>query len=225
MNLFKKTLLILLLFMGIAATPPSVKPLKIVFFGDSITQQGVNPGGYLDKMKAMLEAKGIKDNYQLIGAGIGGNKIYDLYLRYEEDVLVHNPDVVVIWVGVNDVWHKTTYGTGTDADKFEKFYTALIKKFQSKSIKVVVATPATIGERTDFSNQQDGDLNFYSQIIRNIAAKFDCPVADFRKEFLKYNLLKNLTNKESGILTTDRVHLNEAGNQLVADILTALVIK
>lgn len=211
--------------MGISATTPSLKPLKIVFFGDSITQQGVNPGGYLDKMKKMLEAKGIKDDYQLIGAGIGGNKIYDLYLRYEEDVLVHNPDVVVIWVGVNDVWHKATYGTGTDADKFEKFYTALVKKLQAKNIKVILATPATIGERTDFSNQQDGDLNHYSNIIRTIAAKFDCPVADFRKEFLKYNLVKNTSNKESGILTTDRVHLNETGNQLVADILTALVIK
>jgi isoamyl acetate esterase len=225
MKLFKHTLLTFLVFMGIAATPPAIKPLKIVFFGDSITQQGVNPGGYLDKMKTMLETKGIKDNYQLIGAGIGGNKIYDLYFRYEEDVLVHNPDVVVIWVGVNDVWHKASYGTGTDADKFEKIYTGLVKKFQSKGIKVVLATPAAIGERTDFSNQQDGDLNYYSQIIRNIAAKFDCPVADFRKEFLKYNLTKNTANKESGILTTDRVHLNEAGNQLVADILTALVIK
>jgi isoamyl acetate esterase len=225
MNFIKKTFLFLSLFMGIAATPPSVKPLKIVFFGDSITQQGVNPGGYLDKMKKMLEAKGIKDDYQLIGAGIGGNKIYDLYLRYEEDVLIHNPDVVVIWVGVNDVWHKSSFGTGTDADKFEKIYTALVKKFQSKGIKVILATPATIGERTDFSNQQDGDLNHYSNIIRTIAAKFDCPVADFRKEFLKYNVVKNTTNKESGILTTDRVHLNEAGNQLVADILTTLVIK
>jgi isoamyl acetate esterase len=226
MNRFKKCFLVLLSFVAMSATPlPSLKPLKIVFFGDSITQAGVNPGGFIDKMKAMLETKGIKDNYQLIGAGIGGNKIYDLYLRYEEDVLVHNPDVVVIWVGVNDVWHKATFGTGTDADKFEKFYTALVKKFQSKGIKVVLATPATIGERTDNSNQQDGDLNYYSTIIRNIAAKFDCPVADFRKEFLKYNLLKNTTNKESGILTTDRVHLNDAGNQLVADILTGLVIK
>jgi isoamyl acetate esterase len=225
MTIIRNTLFILFFFIGMAAAPPSVKPLKIVFFGDSITQAGVNPGGFIDKMKAMLETKGIKENYQLIGAGIGGNKIYDLYLRFEEDVLVHNPDVVLIWVGVNDVWHKATYGTGTDADKFEKFYTALVKKFQSKGIKVVLATPATIGERIDFSNQQDGDLNFYSQIIRNIAAKFDCPVADFRKEFLKYNVLKNTGNKESGILTSDRVHLNDAGNQLVADILTTLLIK
>ncbi|MFN7116636.1 MAG: SGNH/GDSL hydrolase family protein [Saprospiraceae bacterium] len=198
---------------------------KIVFFGDSITQAGVNPGGYIDVMKGMLEKAGIKDKYQLIGAGIGGNKVYDLYLRLEEDVLVHKPDVVLIWVGVNDVWHKRSFGTGTDADKFEKFYIALIKKIQATGAKVVVATPAVIGERTDFSNELDGDLNLYSRIIRTIAARFDCPVADLRKEFLQYNINNNPQNKESGILTTDRVHLNEKGNQLVAEILYKILIK
>jgi lysophospholipase L1-like esterase len=200
-------------------------PKRIIFFGDSITQAGVNPGGYIDKMKTLLDKQGIKDKYQLIGAGIGGNKVYDLYLRMEEDVLSQKPDVVVIWVGVNDVWHKRTYGTGTDADKFEKFYVALIKKFQSQGIKVVATTPAAIGERTDYTNELDGDLNRYSQIIRDIAAKFDCPIADLRKEFLKFNLEKNSTNKESGILTSDRVHLNDAGNQLVADMFYKLLIK
>jgi len=202
-----------------------VKPLKIIFFGDSITQAGVNPGGYIDKLKQMLEKNGIKDNYQLVGAGIGGNKIYDLYLRLEEDVLDQKPDVVAIWVGVNDVWHKRTFGTGTDADKFEKFYVAIIKKLQAQGIKVIISTPATIGERTDFSNELDGDLNRYSNIMRDIAAKYDCSVADFRKEFLKFNLDNNKDNKESGILTNDRVHLNEVGNQLVADIFYKLLIK
>jgi len=199
--------------------------MKIVFVGDSITQAGVNPGGYIDVKKNRLEKANIKDQYQLIGAGIGGNKVYDLYLRLEEDVLVHKPDVVVIWVGVNDVWHKRSHGTGTDADKFEKFYVALIKKIQATGAKVIVATPATIGERTDFSNELDGDLNLYSRMIRTIAARFDCPVADFRKEFLQYNIANNPQNKESGILTTDRVHLNEKGNQLVADILYKMLIK
>ena len=222
-NLYTFSLIISVLLFTSAIKAP--KPLKIIFFGDSITQAGVRPGGYIDKLKEMLDKNGIKDNYQLVGAGIGGNKVYDLYLRLEEDVLDQKPDVVVIWVGVNDVWHKRTFGTGTDLDKFEKFYVAIIKKLQAQGIKVIVATPSTIGERTDFSNEQDGDLNRYSQIMRDIAAKYDCPVADFRKAFLNYNLEKNKDNRESGILTSDRVHLNEAGNQLVADILYKILIK
>lgn len=221
----KKLLFTLLAYLGLAASNPIQKPLKVVFFGDSITQAGVNAGGYIDRMKTLLDKNGIKDNYQLIGAGVSGNKVYDLFLRLEDDVLAQKPDVVVIWVGVNDVWHKRTFGTGTDADKFEKFYVALIRKLQSESIKVIVTTPATIGEKTDFTNELDGDLNKYSQILRDIAAKYDCPVADLRKEFLKYNLEKNKDNKESGILTTDRVHLNEAGNQLVADVFYKLIVR
>jgi lysophospholipase L1-like esterase len=200
------------------------KKTKIVFFGDSITQAGVKPGGYISKMQESLQKNGTGAQYELIGAGIGGNKIYDLYLRMEEDVLAKNPDVVVIWVGVNDVWHKASYGTGTDQDKFEKFYTAVIKKLQAKNIKVVVTTPAAIGEKIDNTNQQDGDLNQYSNIIRSLAKTYNCALVDLRKEFLDYNLKNNQENKESGILTTDRVHLNEKGNSFVSDKMIPVVI-
>ncbi len=222
-NTFKSIAFVLLAFFMFSMKTD--KPTKIIFFGDSITQAGVNPGGYITKMKEMLEKQGIKDKYQLIGAGIGGNKVYDLFLRMEDDVLAQKPDVVVIYIGVNDVWHKASYGTGTDADKFGNFYTAIIRKLQSQGIKVLCCTPAAIGERTDHSNQQDGDLNHYSNIIRGIAAKYDCPLIDLRKEFLAYNLKNNPSNKESGILTTDRVHLNDLGNQFVADLMSKAVIK
>jgi len=135
----------------------------------------------------------------------------------DEDVLAQKPDVVVIWIGVNDVWHKTSSGTGTDADKFEKFYTAIINKLRDKGIRVILCTPAVIGERTDFTNMQDGDLNYYSQIVRNLAQKFKCGLVDFREVFHNYELKNNPGNKEMGILTRDRVHLNDAGNQLVAE--------
>ena len=193
------------------------KKTRIVFFGDSITQAGVNPNGYIRVLDTMLRNKGVADKYELIGAGIGGNKIYDLFLRMDDDVLAKNPDVVVVWVGVNDVWHKASYGTGTDPDKFEKFYNAVVKKLQAKNIKVYLATPSTIGEKTDNSNQQDGDLNQYSNIIRRVATANNCGVIDLRKKFLEYNLANNPDNKESGILTTDRVHLNPKGNKFVAE--------
>lgn len=202
---------------------------RIVFFGDSITQAGVQPTGYITKLTQLLTEKNIGNNYELVGAGIGGNKVYDLYLRLEDDVLSKKPDAVVIWVGVNDVWHKRTYGTGTDADKFEKFYNAIIKKLKANNIAVLICTPAAIGEKTDFANELDGDLNKYSEIIRTVAKTNNCPLIDLRKAFLNYNLTNNKENKESGILTTDRVHLNEKGNQFVAEemykVLSQSVIK
>ncbi|MCW3087603.1 MAG: Lysophospholipase [Sediminibacterium sp.] len=193
------------------------KKKKVVFFGDSITAAGVRPGGYIRIMDSLIRQEGAENNYELVGAGIGGDKIYDLYLRMEEDVLKQNPDIVVIYVGVNDVWHKASSGTGTDYPKFAKFYEAVVNKLQAAGIKVIVSTPAVIGERTDHSNQQDGDLNMYSNWLRTFTAKNNLPLVDLRNGFIQYNLKNNPQNKESGILTTDRVHLTPAGNLFVAE--------
>jgi isoamyl acetate esterase len=190
---------------------------KVVFFGDSITEAAVKPGGYISKIGELAGKENLSSKYDFIGAGISGNKVYDLYLRLESDVLSKNPDVVIIFVGVNDVWHKRSYGTGTDVDKFEKFYTAIIKKLQEKNIKTVLCTPAVIGEKTDFSNELDGDLNQYSSIIRSLAKTNNLSIIDLRNTFLEYNRKFNSENKEAGILTSDRVHLNEKGNEVVAN--------
>lgn len=193
------------------------KKTRVIFFGDSITQAGATTGGYILRIDTLCRAEGKGDNFEFIGAGISGNKVYDLFLRMDSDVMAKEPDMVIIYIGVNDVWHKSTSGTGTDAVKFETFYQAIIDKLKAKKIKVILCTPAAIGEKTDFSNQQDGDMNEYSNIIRRIAKKNELAIVDLRKAFLDYNLKNNPDNKDRGILTTDRVHLNARGNQFVAE--------
>lgn len=190
---------------------------KIVFFGDSITELGVKKGGYIDLLNNRIAANGQSNQFDLLGAGIGGNKIYDLYLRLERDVLNKTPDVVVIWVGVNDVWHKSMMGTGTDYDKFGLFYDAVVQKIQAKGAKVILVTPAVIGERYDQSNPQDGELNLYSNWIRKYANEHQIKLVDCRKLFMAYSANNNPNQADKGILTYDRVHLNDKGNQLVAD--------
>ncbi len=194
----------------------SKKKKRIVFFGDSITQMGINKGGYIDRIQTAINEKVIQNKYQLIGAGIGGNKVYDLYLRIEEDAIAKKPDVVVIYVGVNDVWHKTS-GIGTDIEKFEKFYVAIIKKLQAKRIKVALTTPACIGELKNNANPQDDDLNKYSDVIRKLASTYSCSLVDLRAMWQQYEEKNNTENKVQGLITTDRVHLTELGNQMVAD--------
>jgi lysophospholipase L1-like esterase len=211
--------LIILIFAFILLTAiHSEKPVKIIFFGDSITELGVKPGGYIERLRRMLkERQPAETEYQLTGAGISGNKVYDLYLRLEDDVLSQKPDLVFLYVGVNDVWHKKSFGTGTDADKFGRFYEALLKKLAARDIGAVLCTPAVIGEKANGANELDNDLNQYSQIIRNIAGKYDYPLCDLRQAFLDYLAKNNPANKASGVLTTDGVHLNDAGNQFVAE--------
>ena len=216
---------ILILFCVLLLMSGTVQKKKsVIFFGDSITELAVKPAGFIVKIDSMLKKNNI-NNYDLTGTGFSGNKIYDLYLRLEDDVLKKNPDLVVIFIGVNDVWHKRTLGTGTDADKFERFYTAVLKKLADKNIKAILCTPAVIGEKTDLTNEQDGDLNKYTNIIRGLSVKNKLPLIDLRKIFQEYNLRINTENKDRGILTRDGVHLNDKGNQLVADEMWKVISK
>ncbi len=214
-NRMKKIHLLLilpiLLLMAFSISSPEK---KIVFFGDSITQQGVGPNGYITLLDSMMKAAG--KEAELVGAGISGNKIYDLYLRMEKDVLEKNPDDVVIYIGINDVWHKRLTGTGTDLDRFEKFYKIIITKLKEKNISVFMATPSVIGEKNDFTNPMDGDLNLYAVTVRRIAKENDCRLIDLRQSFLDYLKTNNPSNLDRGILTTDGVHLNRKGNLFVA---------
>jgi lysophospholipase L1-like esterase len=194
------------------------KKKKIIFFGDSITQAGIDPNGYITLLSKTFQQQGIH-NYQLIGAGIGGNKVNDLLLRMDDDVLRKFPYIVVIFIGVNDVWHKKTKGTRTEADKFEEVYNIIVSKLIQSETKVILCTPAVIGEKYDGTNELDEDLNRYCNIVRNMAAYMHLPLVDIRKAFIDYEIKNNAGNAASGILTTDGVHLNDKGNELVAELM------
>ncbi len=190
---------------------------KVVFFGDSITQAGVSPKGYITLLQQMLAKSGKDNAFELICAGIGGNKVYDLYLRLEDDVLSKKPDLVFIYVGINDVWHKKSFGTGTDPDKFEKFYNKIIDRIQAGGAKVVICTPTVVGEKKGFVNELDGDLNKYSEIIRGIAKNKNVELIDLHKNILEYINAHNPEDKGKDILTSDGVHMNDEGNKFLAE--------
>lgn len=212
----KRNLILAVVCFAIFGFKESVKKKCVIFFGDSITAFGVDHIGYITKIDSIINVKRIAKDYELIGEGVSGNKVYDLYLRMDDDVLSKNPDAVVIWIGVNDVWHKQ-FGVGTEEETFVAFYGALIKKIKEKNIKLYLCTPLAIGEKNDNSNDLDGGINNYSNIIRDIAVKNSCALIDLRKEFLIYIKEHNPENKRKGILTIDGVHLNDEGNRWVAE--------
>jgi len=198
------------IFLMIAMKP---KPKRVIFFGDSITQAAVRGNGYINLLKKQVDTT----KFELIGAGIGGNKVYDLYLRLEEDVLSKKPDLVFIYVGINDVWHKQSSRTGTDYPKYLKFYQALIDKIRAGGSKLVLCTPSVVGEKKGGANELDAELDKYAEGIRELAKKNNIPLCDLRKAFSDYEEKNNPQDLEKDILTRDRVHLNDKGNQFVAE--------
>lgn len=190
---------------------------RIVFFGDSITELGIKPNGYISIIKDSLSSLG--PHFEIIGAGIGGNKVTDLQNRVTNDVLAKKPDIVVIYIGINDVWHYAFASrglSGTTKWVYERELRSLIKKVHAASARVILCTPSVIGEKIDGTNEYDTMLDEYSDISRSVASETGSALCDLRKTFVQYLKANNPANAEKNILTYDGVHLNDAGNRFVA---------
>jgi len=196
---------------------------RIVFLGDSITQGGDgHDKGYVRLIRKALADKGV----EVVGAGISGNKVPDLQRRLERDVIAKKPTLVVIYIGINDVWHgEKDPARGTLPDAFKTGLADVVHKCQEAGAQVVLCTPSVIGEKADGSNNLDKKLDEYSEISRGIAKEMKLPLCDLRAAFITYLKEHNKDNKGNGVLTGDGVHLTDAGNQFVADTMLQVIDK
>jgi lysophospholipase L1-like esterase len=209
---------VLLLLAGCVPRIPLRNGDRIVFFGDSITEQGMKPNGYITLIKNELNTRHPEKKIDIVGAGISGNKVPDLLGRVAEDVIDTKPTVVVIYIGINDVWHWALPGhQGTPKDRYESDLREVIARIKYSGAKVILCTPSVIGEKSDGKNPQDAMLDDYAAIDRKIVLDLGIHLCDLRKAFIDYLKVHNTEEKEKGVLTVDGVHLNNEGNKLVAD--------
>src|SRR5436190_19857838 len=157
----------ILCVVAMTAIPISAQTLKkgdrVVFLGDSITQAGAGPGGYVTLARETLDKEHKDLGVEVIGAGISGNKVPDLEKRLERDVLSKKPTLVVIYIGINDVWH-SQFGKGTPKDDYKQGLSNLIGNIQKAGARVILCTATVIGEKTDGSNPLDKMLDEYCDI-------------------------------------------------------------
>ena len=107
--------------------------MKIVFEGDSITDAGrdrSNPHdmgeGYPKFASAMLQDSFPDTDFEFINMGISGDRTEQLVERVDQ-LVAHQPDVVVILIGVNDVWAFYTHGIITTDAAFKDWSEQLDK--------------------------------------------------------------------------------------------------
>lgn len=203
------------------AATPLKKDDRIVFLGDSITAGGVKPGGYVTLIKESIAATHSDHGIEIIGAGVSGNKVSNLQARLEKDVISKKPTIVFIYIGINDVWHwrKNKEGVlagGTTTEAFESGLKDIIAKINAAGARVILCTATVIGEKSDGTNERDVMLEEYCAISRKVATDTNSQMVDLRKAFMDHLKAKNPENLPKGILTGDGVHLNPAGNRLVA---------
>jgi lysophospholipase L1-like esterase len=185
---------------------------KIAFLGDSITQGGVQPKGYVTLVMKGLEANGVQA--EKIGAGISGHKSNQMLERLERDVLSKKPDWMTLSCGVNDVWHGAK---GVELDAYKQNITQIVDKCQAAGVKVMILTATMIKE--DAGNDLNKKLAGYNDFLRSLAKEKKCLLADLNADMQAAVAKKE---KPGNLLTSDGVHMNDAGNRMMASgVLTA----
>ena len=193
----------------------------IVFLGDSITQEGVRPDGYVT-LTSQAIAKAYPDlDIKVIGAGISGHRVPNCQKRLDHDVIGKNPTIVLIYIGINDVWWwngRWGNGKGTTKEDFESGLYDMIEYINAAQARVILCTPTVIGEKTDGTNEYDKMLEEYSDISRKVAKETGSQLLDLREAFMAYLKEHNPDNAAKGILTRDTVHLSKTGNIVLTDL-------
>ena len=216
---------ILILVSMVSTQQHSQAQVRIVFLGDSITEAGVQPNGYVSLVADSLTR--IDPAIEVIGAGISGNKVPDLQGRLDSDVLAHNPTHVIIYIGINDVWHHFEFEhvTGTAPEDFEAGLIDLIEKVRAHGAEPLLCTPSVIGEDPSSESEVNQRLMAYADISRGVAESASVTLCDLRAAFEAHLAMHNPQNDYQGILTTDGVHLNAEGNRFVAHFMTDAIFK
>src|SRR5664279_1819245 len=109
----------------------------IVFIGDSITDAGRREDsdghlgrGYVRLVRDALAARG--DTRPIVNTGTSGNRAVDLRARWEQDALAHDPELLSVYVGVNDTWRRYDDDDPTTAEAFEATYRSLLGEAQER---------------------------------------------------------------------------------------------
>lgn len=189
----------------------------IVFLGDSITAAGVRADGFVTLTSQAIAVAYPDLEIKVIGAGISGHKVPDCQKRLDRDVLKKNPTIVLIYIGINDVWHWKN-NRGTTKEDFEAGLIDMIAQINAAGARVILCTPTVIGEKTDGTNKFDKMLDEYADISRKVAKETGSQMLDLREKFMAYLKKNNADNVEKGVLTRDTVHLNTEGNRFLSGL-------
>jgi len=201
---------------------------KVAFFGDSITR-GFFGSDYIDALRRLFDENSIDINFKFINAGRDGDTVGDLLHRAREDVLPHNPDWVIVLVGLNDLFYESMYMTRLSMEgeerkshalkhmieHFKDSYSELIDILEDEIENVVLCTTTIIEE--DLNPGLQERLALINDAIRSLSYMKGCELIELHDTFK--DALTELKDKEHTngyLLTVDGVHLNKRGAEIVA---------
>lgn len=207
--------------------------VNIVAFGDSVTHGAVGDGEinyetvYWNRLRKKINEVRDYMPVNVINSGIGGITAEASLPRLERDVFMHNPDLIIVCFGLNDVnGSKESY-----LSSLEKIFT----ECKSRGVETVFLTPNmlntyvaedTLTELKDYAEktaemQNNGRMDDYMESAVILAEGLGIKVCDCYKMWKKLSQTQDTT-----MLLANRInHPVKEMHELFADSIFDAIMK
>ena len=166
---------------------------------------------------------------QLINRGVGGNETSDMLDRFDTDVLAEQPDNLILWGFINDIFRAPPDGLDSAKSVIPRRYVEMIERAEADGINVVLATEVTITHpsglmeligqfygwitgKESYQDRINQDVRDVNEELRRIAAARGLPVFD-----LEQLLSDTSGERRSEYAVEDGSHLTAAAYEAITD--------
>ncbi len=206
--------------MSVQSEATEEKPVvKIVFFGDSITDSGRNKldpddlgVGYVKIAAGKLRLLYPDTEFRFLNRGVGGDRTAELLERVQRDVVDEKPDYVVLEVGINDVWCRFSRGEEVTPETFRSNYLSLVETILATGAKLFLIQPYVLkmADKQRFRPY----LERFNEIIYEIAREKDIVLVPVDEIFMGVT-----QDIDPAQFSADGVHPTHRGCRYIADLL------
>lgn len=196
----------------------------ILFQGDSITDgnrgRDSDPNHILGHSYAYIVGAELghvhaEKHYEFINRAISGNRMSDLYARWNEDAISLNPDILSILIGVNDAWRTMSNEPSGVTDRFERAYRHVLEETVAilPNIKLILCEPFILktGATEERWDEWQALIQKYQGIVADLAQEYNAVFVPLQHVFNEA-----ATRREAAYWIWDGVHPTTAGHGLIA---------
>lgn len=208
-------------------------PITIVAFGDSVTHGAVGPGEinyetvYWNRLRKKINDVRNYVPVNVINVGIGGITAKESLTRMEGQVFAHNPDLIIVCFGLNDV-------NGTLEDYISSLRT-IFEECNNRGVQTIFMTPnmlnTYVAEDTEecfldyaaktAEMQISGRMDKYMNAACDLANSMGVEVCDCYSKWKEISKTEDTT-----LLLANRInHPTNEMHELFADSLFNVIFK
>jgi lysophospholipase L1-like esterase len=199
----------------------------VCFVGNSITQNG----GYQHYIYLYHATRFPDHKVAFYNCGVGGDVAAHILRRIQDDVFIHNPDHLVLMVGMNDI-NRTLYAEKLRGDTavarrklsaletYRKDTEELVRQFTKRKSGVTLIKPSIYDQTAVLETENmygaNDALGLLGKHIDYLGRKYGAGIVDFWTLMNEINLREQKKDPKFTIVGKDRIHPESRGHLVMA---------